>query len=49
MSFSNMQLTKNMISQLFNNITNPQKNKKNMSFLNNQLVKNHVVTIIFMT
>ena len=40
MSFSNMQLTKNMSSRLFYDITNPQKNNKNMSFSNTQLTKN---------
>ena len=40
MSFSNMQLAKNMTSRLFYDITNPQKNNKNMSFLNMQLTKN---------
>ena len=40
MSFSNTQLTKNMSLQLFDNITNPQKNNKNMSFSNMQLIKN---------
>ena len=39
MSFSNPQLTKNMSSQLFYDITNPQKNKI-MSFSNTQLTKN---------
>ena len=36
MSFSNMQLTKNMTSQLFLTL----RIRKNMSFSNTQLVKN---------
>ena len=36
MSFSNTQLTKNMLSQLLR----LRKNNKNMSFLNMQLAKN---------
>ena len=40
MSFSNTQLIKYMLLQLFYNITNPQKNNKNMSFSNMQLIKN---------
>ena len=45
MTFSNMQLTKNMISQLLR----IRKNNKIMSFSNTQSTKKHVITIIFMT
>ena len=40
MSFSNMQLIKNMSSQLFLWHHKPAKNNENMTFLNTQLVKN---------
>ena len=42
MSFSNMQLAKNMISQLLR----IHKNNKNMSFLNTQLTKNMTSQLI---
>ena len=45
MTFSNTQLAKNMSSQLLR----IRKNNQNMSFLNTQLIKNYVITIIFMT
>ena len=45
MTFLNMQLAKNMSSQLLR----IRKNNKNMTFLNTQLMKKHVITIIFMT
>ena len=45
MSFSNMQLTKNMSSC---NYYEKTKNNKNMSFSNTQSTKKHVITITFM-
>ena len=45
MSFSNTQLTKNMTLQLFMTL----QIRKNISFLDTQLTKKHVIAIIFMT
>ena len=45
MSFSNTQLAKNMSSQLFYDITNPQK----YVIFKYAIKRKHVITIIFMT